>query len=218
MAAFLGKVKDFMGFSDPGEPLDEAYADYATGYDNSYQEEAGRDITAETPDSFGGRRRWATAADTGSEWPSTDDRATRNRSRTGTQSLGSNVIGLPGVQQSMGEMVILKPQSFDEMATVVQFLRDRKSVILNLTLMDPSEAQRSVDFVAGGTYAIDGHQERVGDNIFLFTPNCVTVSIPGTLVEELADEAVAGEPQTIVPPTSIWDGSGFDDLQAVGER
>ncbi|MEO0853192.1 MAG: cell division protein SepF, partial [Cyanobacteria bacterium J06648_11] len=84
--------------------------------------------------------------------------------------------------------------------------------------MEPGEAQRSVDFVAGGTYAIDGHQERVGDNIFLFTPNCVTVSIPGDLVEELADEAEAGTAQTIVPPTSIWDNGGFEELQAVGDR
>ncbi|NJL58145.1 cell division protein SepF, partial [bacterium] len=30
--------------------------------------------------------------------------------------------------------------------------------------------------VAGGTYAIDGHQERIGESIFLFTPNCVQVS------------------------------------------
>ncbi|MEM9154394.1 MAG: cell division protein SepF [Cyanobacteria bacterium P01_F01_bin.33] len=217
MTAFLGKVKDFMGFGDSGEPLEEAYSDYAnSGYGDSYKESASRDVT-ETTENYSGRQRWATAADTGSEWQA-DDRAGRGRSRVGTQNLGSNVIGLPGVQQSLGEMVILKPQSFEEMANVVQFLRDRKSVILNLTLMEPAEAQRSVDFVAGGTYAIDGHQERVGDNIFLFTPNCVTVSIPGSLVEELADEAVASTPQTIAPPTSIWDGNSFDDLQAVGDR
>jgi cell division inhibitor SepF len=51
-------------------------------------------------------------------------------------------------------------------------------VVLNLTIMDPDQAQRAVDFVAGGTYAIDGHQERIGESIFLFTPNCVQVSTP----------------------------------------
>ena len=47
-------------------------------------------------------------------------------------------------------------------------------------MMDPDQAQRAVDFVAGGTYAIDGHQERVGESIFLFAPSCVNVtsSIP----------------------------------------
>ena len=43
-------------------------------------------------------------------------------------------------------------------------------------MMDPDQAQRAVDFVAGGTYAIDGHQERVGESIFLFAPSCVNVS------------------------------------------
>ena len=37
-------------------------------------------------------------------------------------------------------------------------------------------AQRAVDFVAGGTYAIDGHQERIGESIFLFAPSCVNVT------------------------------------------
>ena len=37
-------------------------------------------------------------------------------------------------------------------------------------------SQRAVDFVAGGTFAIDGHQERVGESIFLFAPSCVTVT------------------------------------------
>jgi cell division inhibitor SepF len=55
------------------------------------------------------------------------------------------------------------------MPQVIDALRQQKSVILNMTLIRQEEAQRSVDFVAGGTYAMDGHYERIGDNIFLFT-------------------------------------------------
>ena len=43
-------------------------------------------------------------------------------------------------------------------------------------MMDPDQAQRAVDFIAGGTFAIDGHQERIGESIFLFTPSCVSVT------------------------------------------
>jgi cell division inhibitor SepF len=57
-------------------------------------------------------------------------------------------------------------------------------VVLNLTLMDPDQAQRAVDFIAGGTYALDGHQERIGESIFLFTPRSVQVSTPTGLVNE----------------------------------
>ena len=88
----------------------------------------------------------------------------------------SNVIGMPGISTTASEVSLMEPRSFDEMPRVIQALRERKTVILNLTMMEPDQAQRAVDFVAGGTFAIDGHQERVGESIFLFAPSCVTVT------------------------------------------
>ncbi|MCP9809235.1 cell division protein SepF [Cyanobium sp. HWJ4-Hawea] len=90
--------------------------------------------------------------------------------------LGTNVIGMPGLSNATAEVSLMEPRSFDEMPKAIQALRDRKTVILNLTMMEPDQAQRAVDFVAGGTFAIDGHQERVGESIFLFAPSCVTVT------------------------------------------
>ena len=88
----------------------------------------------------------------------------------------SNVIGMPGINTAAAEVNLMEPRSFDEMPQAIQALRERKTVILNLTMMEPDQAQRAVDFVAGGTFAIDGHQERVGESIFLFAPSCVTVT------------------------------------------
>jgi len=88
----------------------------------------------------------------------------------------SKVVGMPGISNSSSEVSLMEPRSFDEMPQAIQALRERKTVILNLTMMDPDQAQRAVDFVAGGTYAIDGHQERVGESIFLFAPSCVNVT------------------------------------------
>lgn len=98
---------------------------------------------------------------------------------------GTNVIGMPGLSNAVAEVMLMEPRSFDEMPRAIQALRERKTVILNLTMMEPDQAQRAVDFVAGGTYAIDGQQERVGESIFLFAPSCVTVTAAG------AEEAVA---------------------------
>ena len=89
---------------------------------------------------------------------------------------GTNVIGMPGISTTTAEVTLMEPRSFDEMPRAIQALRERKTVILNLTMMEPDQAQRAVDFVAGGTFAIDGHQERVGESIFLFAPSCVTVT------------------------------------------
>ena len=88
----------------------------------------------------------------------------------------SKVVGMPGISNSSSEVNLMEPRSFDEMPQAIQALRERKTVILNLTMMDPDQAQRAVDFVAGGTFAIDGHQERVGESIFLFAPSCVNVT------------------------------------------
>ena len=92
------------------------------------------------------------------------------------RGVSSNVIGMPGISNSTAEVSLMEPRSFDEMPKAIQALRERKTVILNLTMMEPDQAQRAVDFVAGGTFAIDGHQERVGESIFLFAPSCVTVT------------------------------------------
>jgi cell division inhibitor SepF len=118
---------------------------------------------------------------------------------------GSNVIGMPGISSSAAEVTLMEPRSFDEMPRAIQALRERKTVILNLTMMEPDQAQRAVDFVAGGTFAIDGHQERVGESIFLFAPSCVTVTTAAT--EEAASPTVVSrelvqEPESA--PAPAW--------------
>lgn len=111
-----------------------------------------------------------------------------NESGMGSTAM-SNVIGMPGAANGMTEVVVVEPRTFEEMPQVIRALRERKSVVLNLTVMDPDQAQRAVDFVAGGTYAIDGHQERIGESIFLFTPNCVQVSTGNATNESVLQQA-----------------------------
>ena len=113
---------------------------------------------------------------------------------------GTNVIGMPGISTSAAEVTLMEPRSFDEMPRAIQALRERKTVILNLTMMEPDQAQRAVDFVAGGTFAIDGHQERVGESIFLFAPSCVTVTTAGG--EESASPTVVSRDSDLDQPTA----------------
>ena len=99
----------------------------------------------------------------------------------------SNVVGMPVASRfwgSVAEVLVMEPRAFEEMPQVIQSLRERKSVVLNLSMMEPAQAQRAVDFVAGATFTIDGHQERVGENIFLFTPSCVQVRTQAGVIKE----------------------------------
>ena len=120
---------------------------------------------------------------------------------------GTNVIGMPGISTQTPEITLMEPRSFDEMPRAIQALRERKTVILNLTMMEPDQAQRAVDFVAGGTFAIDGHQERIGESIFLFAPSCVSVTT--SLAEEGASPTVlqrdaVAQPEQDAAPSPAW--------------
>ncbi len=122
---------------------------------------------------------------------------------TGVNNSMNNVIGMPGAANGISEVVVMEPRTFEEMPQAIQALRERKSVVLNLTIMDPDQAQRAVDFVAGGTYAIDGHQERIGESIFLFTPSCVQVSTQTGVIHEVPQPQTA-RPARPAAPTPAW--------------
>ena len=130
--------------------------------------------------------------------------------QVGDPFAGTNVIGMPGISTAAAEVTLMEPRSFDEMPRAIQALRERKTVILNLTMMEPDQAQRAVDFVAGGTFAIDGHQERVGESIFLFAPSCVTVTT-ATGEEASSPTIVSREssPEQDAAPSPAWGRQEF---------
>lgn len=113
----------------------------------------------------------------------------------------NNVIGMPGLANGNSEVVVIEPHSFEEMPQVIIALRERKSVVLNLNIMNPEEAQRAVDFIAGGTYAMDGHQERVGESIFLFTPSSVKVSSLTGIIKDVHTPETHVRRPTTAPDT-----------------
>lgn len=173
MNTIFTKLRDFVGLNEPVE-YEYEYEDEGDAYQNIYQQEqqvqaAPPPVEEERPPRRRVRERTSVGSETG----------------IGTPSM-NNVIGMPGAVNGISEVAVIEPRSFEEMPQVIQALRERKSVVLNLTIMDPDQAQRAVDFVAGGTYAIDGHQERIGESIFLFTPSCVQVSTQSGVVHEVS--------------------------------
>lgn len=107
------------------------------------------------------------------------------------------VVGMPGLAPGQSEMILMQPQSFDEMPNAVTALRERRSVILDLSLIDVDHAQRCADYVAGGAFAIDGHYRQIGHNVFLFTPNSVHIS--HRTLEETAETPAQTRVQSVPP-------------------
>ncbi len=43
-------------------------------------------------------------------------------------------------------------------------------------MVDKEGSQRIVDFLSGACHAIDGHQQKIGEGVFLFAPATVVIS------------------------------------------
>ncbi len=193
MNNIFSKLRDFVGLNEPAEYEYYEEEPEAEGYHNLYQQENSQP----TPEEANRQqtRRWRDRAPVGTEVETATTTPTMN-----------NVIGMPGAVNGISEVLVMEPRTFEEMPQAIQALRERKSIVLNLTIMDPDQAQRAVDFVAGGTYALDGHQERIGESIFLFTPSCVQVSTQTGVVHEVPQPQA--RPTRPASPTPAWSNEG----------
>lgn len=88
----------------------------------------------------------------------------------------AKVLNHPSMNRGGNEVVVVEPRSFDDAATIVQHLKDRKIVMLNLHLLDKEQSQRTIDFVCGASQALNGSPKKVGDLVFVFAPSNVTLS------------------------------------------
>lgn len=77
--------------------------------------------------------------------------------------------------QRQVRVVVVEPKSYDEAQDIVEHLKNRRPVIVNLEHVDTDVARRIVDFVSGATLAVNGSQQKVGGGIFLFVPNNVDI-------------------------------------------
>jgi len=102
---------------------------------------------------------------------------------------------LRGKKESKGEtgyeIMFYEPKVYEDSLNISTHLRSGSPVVVNLKHLDPSEGTRLIDFVCGTAYAIDGHMMKIGEMIFLFTPNNIAITSAdekASLGEELAFE------------------------------
>lgn len=88
----------------------------------------------------------------------------------------SKVLNHPTANRGGNEVVVIEPRSFDDAAAIVQHLKDKKIVMVNLHLLDNSQSQRTIDFVCGASQALNGQPKKVGDGVFVFAPSNVALS------------------------------------------
>ena len=85
----------------------------------------------------------------------------------------NKVVSMPQtqVQSQAIKMVISQPTTFEQSDEICSFLKEKKSVIVNLEYVNKDVARRIVDFISGGVYALDGYIQKVSNSIFLVAPS-----------------------------------------------
>ena len=89
---------------------------------------------------------------------------------------GLGSASAPSKRQQQFRMVVTMPKSFDECPKLVDNLRNRKPVIINLETLPTEVARKIFDFLSGATYALDGNVQKVADSIFIFAPENVDIT------------------------------------------
>jgi cell division inhibitor SepF len=74
------------------------------------------------------------------------------------------------------EVCIMKPTSFEDSQEICDMLLSGRATVINLEGFDDKLAQRTMDFVSGSVYAINGKLHRISNCIFIVSPDTVDIS------------------------------------------
>lgn len=91
-----------------------------------------------------------------------------SRSKKKAAASNSNVVNLPSAAPM--KMIVYHPISYEDTQNIIDNLKSRKPVIVNMEELELDCAQRILDFMAGAVYALNGTIYRVSRGIFAVAP------------------------------------------------
>ena len=108
------------------------------------------------------------------------------RTLGGTGASNSKVVNIHTTAQM--QVVLVKPDRFDNVSDIAEHLRSKHAVVLNLESTNKDVARRLVDFLSGCAYALDGKIKKIAISTYIITP--YNVDIVGDLIDELENNGV----------------------------
>ncbi len=91
-----------------------------------------------------------------------------------------NVVSLQAANSTnslkQSKVVIVEPRVYAEAQDISDHLKSKRAIIVNLQRIDREAGIRIIDFLSGTVYALGGDIQRIGNDIFLCTPDNVEVS------------------------------------------
>jgi cell division inhibitor SepF len=98
------------------------------------------------------------------------------------ESQKTNVNRIP----TDAQMVLFEPRSFEEAEEIARHLKQRRACVINLHRLQREYAQRTIDFLTGVVFALDGTIQKIGHNVILCAPK--SVSVDGVISLENDDD------------------------------
>ncbi|BDF66058.1 cell division protein SepF [Pseudoflavonifractor phocaeensis] len=86
------------------------------------------------------------------------------------------------------QVVLVKPDRFENAAEIADHLREKRTVVLNLESTNKDVARRLLDFLSGVAYAQEGKIKKVAISTYIITP--YNVDILGDLIDELENNGL----------------------------
>ncbi|CAM3264302.1 DUF552 domain-containing protein [Brevibacillus invocatus] len=91
----------------------------------------------------------------------------------------NNVVPFQAREKEGIRLILCEPRHYSDAQDIADNLRHRRPVVVNLHRVEKDQAKRIIDFLSGTVYALNGDIQKVGDTIFVCTPD--HVDIQGTI-------------------------------------
>ncbi len=73
------------------------------------------------------------------------------------------------------KIIVHEPLSYDEAPEIIDDLKARKTVVVNLEQLESVTKRQIFDFISGGIYSMEGNIQKVTTDIFIFAPSSVEI-------------------------------------------
>ena len=174
-----------MGFMDELKKLARPYAEDDDDFDEEFDLEerprASRASTAARP-----APRSSAYDEVLEDLNSTGSARSAAAASTRRDTGSSKVVNIHTTTQM--QVVLVKPDRFDNVSEIAEHLRSKHAVVLNLEATNKDIARRLVDFLSGCAYALDGKIKKIAISTYLITP--YNVDIVGDLIDELENSGL----------------------------
>lgn len=100
------------------------------------------------------------------------------QSATPARSKNNKIISINQgrVMKENSQIALFEPRIYGDARDITNSLLEGQAVIVNFKQMDDQIAVKTVDFLNGAVFAMDGEIKRIGEQIFLCTPKNYDVS------------------------------------------